>query len=173
MEIKSLVRHGAPAGTFVGHYNGILPEIGSAVETAVYGELTGYLVGRYNETLKTTPVPIPLVAGLGLKATAVIADAFLMGRGHDPSFLTRRLHALGNTGMTAFFVLDGVARGYEAAGQQLQSGAKGGALPAGAKKVDRLWGEPAATNVGEIPLTDGQYLDDQGLRHFGSRGQRQ
>lgn len=171
MDVRDLTRYydeGTQSIAATHEYRGMIPEIVRTGFEAGGSELAGYLIGRYSETLQKTKVPVPLVVGLALKGVGIGLD-FMSARSGRQSRLSPIVSGLGSAGMNAFFVLDGVARGHASKNEQFYLGQKNQAgLPAGVKPVDRLWGEPAATAVGEIPQApaDGQWFDEGGLRHF-------
>ncbi len=172
MDIGSLARQATSGGTALGTYRGILPEVISTGAGAAASEGVGFLLGKYHDTLEKVPVPIPLVGGLLLKFGAVITDGVVARRqwrnGQMPtgSKVAAVMHGVGNAGINAFFVLDGVTRGWASNEKQLQAAPRNAALPPGAQRVDRLWGQPQHT-VGYIPpAAQGQWFDESNLRHF-------
>src|SRR3990167_5760594 len=118
MDIGALAHHATAGGTAFGPYRGILPEVISTGVAGVASEGVGFLLGKYHDTLDKTRVPVPLVGGLLLKVGAIVTDGLLarraMRRGEWPraSKAAAVMHGLGNAGINAFFVLDGVERGW-------------------------------------------------------------
>lgn len=175
MDVKALVRHSTRGMERSAEYHGVVPSLVSYGAGAGAAEGVGFLIGRYHDKLERTSVPVPLVAGAVLKLGALMTDAVTRGRGRRIGMAGAIglgvLNAVADASTQAFFVLDGVARGHASANRQLMEGPKGGALPAGARRVDRLWGQPQGqTQVGYIPPVDeGDWMDGAGLRHFAGR----
>lgn len=172
MDIHALTRKGTSSIMASTAYRGVLPELGRTAFEAGGSELAGFLIGRYSDTLQKTSVPVPLVAGAALKIGGIVLDAMTQGRSRLASAASVALNGLGSAGMNAFFVLDGVARGYASKDEQFFLGKKGAEAAklqaAGGRPVDRLWGETSNVDVGAIPQApaDGQWFDEGGLRHF-------
>jgi hypothetical protein len=170
MNFRDLMYQANQGGSFGCRHGGIVSEGVNAIEFAGASALTGYLLARYEETINKSPVPIPLVAGLALKALAVTMDI----KSYGTSAAAPHLHVLANAPLGAFFTLEGMARGFAARKEQLFIAPKGTKAIPGAREVqnDRLWGAPAGgtVNVGYIPQApEGQWFGEGGVRHFANK----
>lgn len=156
--------------SFGGNARGAWSEAMGAIEFGGSSLLTGFLVGRYNEELKKHEFPIPLVVGAVLKLAAYGLD-IKAGYGRQSS-LSPHLHAIANGPLGAMAVMQGISMGHASKNQELYQGDRNQkGLPANMRPQDRLWGNPATSDViGHIPQApEGQWLDEVGLRHFAKR----
>lgn len=150
----------------------VMTHVLAKAEAVGAGEGIGYLIGRHHEWLHEKDwrsALVPLGAAL-VEAAAIGLDVHANSRGRI-SHSAVHLHAIGTAGLGAVGVLDGLARGYKAAGKELSSGDVRKLSDGKTQPVTRLWGAPATT-VGLEPAPEGQWLDEGGLRHFAGK-QRQ
>ena len=134
----------------------------AGVEAFAAGEGVGYLLGRKHEWIeeKDWRSGIAPLGAIALKALGLALDVRARSRGRT-SYASVHFHAVGDATLGAVGALDGVARGFRAAGAPLEvkkiSDGKN-------HPVSRLWG---VTSVGHMP--EGQWLDDANLGHFARR----